>query len=177
MVAERAEVFAWLADVPDPEIPAISICDLGIVRDAWWSDDADATLHVAITPTYAGCPAMRAIASDVVAALHARGIANVAIETRLSPPWTTDWLTAAGREKLHAFGISPPRARDAAGVRDAAHADLDLVTLLAEPEERAACPRCASTTVVLVSRFASTPCKALYRCGVCREPFDHFKTH
>jgi len=173
MVAERAEIFAWLADVPDPEIPAISICDLGIVRDAWWSDELDATLHVAITPTYAGCPAMRTIASDVVAALHARGIANVAIETRLSPPWTTDWLTADGREKLRAFGISPPRARDANDGRGT----LDLVSLLAEPDERAACPRCASTTVVLVSRFASTPCKALYRCGVCREPFDHFKTH
>lgn len=173
---DRETLFAWLAEVPDPEIPAISICDLGIVRDVAWSGaGADRTLHVAITPTYAGCPAMRAIADDVVATLRARGVARVTIETRLAPPWTTDWLGAAGREKLRAYGISPPRTRDAT---DAAHAtSIDLVTLLGAIDERAACPRCGESDVALVSRFASTPCKALYRCSRCGEPFDHFKVH
>ena len=169
-----ADVLAWLDAVPDPEIPAISIRDLGIVREVRWSGaGVGRTLTVAITPTYAGCPAMRAIHADIVAALRARGIVRTVVETRLAPAWSTDWLTANGREKLRAYGISPPRPRDLSADSHA----LDLVALLGTLEERAVCPRCNSHDVALVSRFGSTPCKALYRCVACREPFDHFKAH
>ena len=175
-----ATVLAWLAGVADPEIPAVSICDLGIVRDVAWTGDGDErTLHVALTPTYSGCPAMREIADDVVALLRAHDIARVAIDVRLSPPWTTDWLTAIGREKLRAYGISPPRERDVAPATapSTTPAHLDLVALLGAIDERVVCPRCSTSDVTLVSRFASTPCKALYRCTRCGEPFDHFKAH
>ena len=169
-----ADVLAWLEAVPDPEIPVISIRDLGIVRDVRWSGEGTRrTLTVAITPTYAGCPAMRVIEADIVAALRARGIARTVVETCLAPAWSTDWLTANGREKLRAYGISPPRPRDLA----TDSRTLDLVALLGTLVERAVCPRCASHDVELVSRFGSTPCKALYRCVACREPFDHFKAH
>lgn len=172
--ASVADVLAWLDAVPDPEIPVISICDLGIVRDVRWSGaGAERTLTVAITPTYAGCPAMRVIEADIVAVLHARGVARTVVETSLAPAWSTDWLTANGREKLRAYGISPPGPRDLAADSRA----LDLISLLGALEERAICPRCGSREVALVSRFGSTPCKALYRCVACREPFDHFKAH
>jgi ring-1,2-phenylacetyl-CoA epoxidase subunit PaaD len=147
-----ADVWAWLGAIPDPEIPAISIVDLGIVRDVAWRAD-DATLVVGVTPTYSGCPATRAIEAEVVRALHARGVDRVALEVRLAPPWTTEWISPSGREKLRAYGIAPP-------VR-----------------EPVACPRCASTNVAELSRFGSTPCKALFRCNACLEPFDAFKCH
>jgi ring-1,2-phenylacetyl-CoA epoxidase subunit PaaD len=167
---DLADVWAWLAEVPDPEIPVISVLDLGIVRDVTWSDAGGVrTLHVAITPTYSGCPAMRAIESDIVARLALEGIERVKIDVRLAPPWTTDWLSDSGREKLRAYGISPPRMR-----ADDPNAPIDLIGIV---EELAACPRCGSRAVELISRFASTPCKALYRCTTCREPFDHFKRH
>jgi ring-1,2-phenylacetyl-CoA epoxidase subunit PaaD len=163
-------VWGWLGDIPDPEIPAISILDLGIVRDVAWAGEGGArTLRVSITPTYSGCPAMRAIEHDVATRLAEEGIAQVAIEVRLAPAWTTDWLSASGREKLRAYGISPPRVRAADP-----NAPIDLICA---PEERAECPRCGSRVVELVSRFSSTPCKALFRCVACREPFDHFKSH
>ncbi len=165
--ASLAEVWAWLGEVADPEIPAISVVDLGIVRDvAWIAADDDSTLRVTLTPTYSGCPATRIIERDVVAALRARGIARVELSVRLAPPWTTAWLSDAGREKLRAYGIAPPE-RGATGL-------LDL-TAIAAP--RLTCPRCASADVELTSWFGSTPCKALYRCNACREPFDHFKCH
>jgi ring-1,2-phenylacetyl-CoA epoxidase subunit PaaD len=163
-------IWSWLEAIPDPEIPVLSILDLGIVRDVRYEEEGgERILRVAVTPTYSGCPAIRAIERDVVRALHERGVERVVLETRLSPPWTTDWLTAAGREKLRAYGISPPRARAVDP-----NAPLEIGALL---DERARCPRCSSDAVELVSRFGSTPCKALYRCGVCREPFDHFKAH
>jgi ring-1,2-phenylacetyl-CoA epoxidase subunit PaaD len=163
-------IWSWLGAIPDPEIPVLSILDLGIVRDVRFEDEGDErVLRVAVTPTYSGCPAIRAIERDIVRELHAHGIERVTLETRLSPSWTTDWLTTAGREKLRAYGISPPRARAVD-----ANALLEIGTFV---DERARCPRCASDTVELVSRFGSTPCKALYRCGACREPFDHFKAH
>jgi ring-1,2-phenylacetyl-CoA epoxidase subunit PaaD len=166
--ATPADVWRWLADVPDPEIPAISVVDLGIVRDvAWKASDAGETLAVTITPTYSGCPATRTIERDIVAALHAHGVEHVALDVKLAPPWTTDWLTAEVREKLRAYGIAPPeeRAGDASG---------DILRFV---ETRTACPRCGARDVTLTSAFGSTPCKALYRCNVCREPFDHFKCH
>ncbi|HEX2134717.1 MAG TPA: 1,2-phenylacetyl-CoA epoxidase subunit PaaD [Microvirga sp.] len=155
---------AWLAEVPDPEIPAVSVIDLGIVRDVRWSGDE---LVVALTPTYSGCPATSVIAFDVEAALRARGIERVRIERRLSPPWTTDWITEEGRRKLEAYGIAPP-------AEQAADIPSPLDRLLRKPAT-VACPRCGSTDTRRVSEFGSTPCKAQYRCNGCLEPFDYFK--
>jgi ring-1,2-phenylacetyl-CoA epoxidase subunit PaaD len=160
-------VWTWLAEVADPEIPVLSVVDLGIVRDvAWLVDDGAAVLKVTVTPTYSGCPATRVIERDIVRALHARGVQRVEIEQRLAPPWTTAWMSDVGRDKLRAYGISPPE-RDGNDV-------LDITKAL---EPRVACPRCTSSDVALTSRFGSTPCKALYRCNACWEPFDHFKCH
>ena len=151
-IAER--VLAVLAQVADPEIPVVSIHDLGILRGV---ERTGAGRYTAvITPTYTGCPATSAIAASVRAALDRAGLANVGIESRLSPPWTTDWISAEGRHTLRAYGIAPP----------------DPVRL-----DVAECPRCGSHATVEVSRFGSTPCKALWRCEACLEPFDHFKCH
>jgi len=166
-----AELWRWLAEIADPEIPVISILDLGIVRDiAWTRSDDGPSVRVTVTPTYSGCPAIGVIQREIVALLHARGIADVTIAVAYAPAWTTDWLTAHGREQLRAYGISPPR------VRAVAHAD-DAIDLTRFVDERAACPRCGSEDVTLTSRFGSTPCKALYACASCKEPFDHFKSH
>jgi ring-1,2-phenylacetyl-CoA epoxidase subunit PaaD len=170
VIAQRAalaQIWRWLDDVPDPEIPAISVVDLGIVRDvAWINGTGTGVLKVTVTPTYSGCPATRVIERDIERALYEHGIERVALETRLAPPWTTDWLSQAGREKLRAYGIAPPE-RGASRMLD--------ITRFVEP--LVSCPRCASDAVELTSRFGSTPCKALYRCTACREPFDHFKCH
>lgn len=146
---DEAAIMAVLADVPDPEIPAVSVLDLGIVCGL--SADGRA---VVVTPTYTGCPATIAIEQSIRAALDAAGLHAIGIETRLSPPWSTDWITPAGHEKLRAYGIAPP-----------------ATTPTAE------CPRCRSVDTVEVSRFGSTPCKALWRCRACAEPFDRFKCH
>lgn len=154
---------AWelLAAVPDPEIPAVSVLDLGIVRAVEESDDHRRVV-VTITPTYSGCPATEVIARDVRIALEA-AYDDVEVRTQLSPAWTTDWMTDAAKEKLHGFGIAPPAGR---------------VTLpLADVGRPAACPRCDSADVEELAGFGSTPCKALWRCRTCREPFDYFKTH
>ncbi|WP_205692031.1 1,2-phenylacetyl-CoA epoxidase subunit PaaD [Caulobacter soli] len=151
-------ILAVLAQVPDPEIPAVSVVDLGIVRGVRATPAA-----VLITPTYTGCPATLAIEASVRIALDAAGFGAVRIETVLSPPWSTDWITEQGRSRLLAYGIAPPPpGADSRSLRGA-----DLV----------ACPRCASTDTVEVSRFGSTPCKALWRCLGCLEPFDRFKCH
>ncbi len=143
-------VWGWLDAVPDPEIPVISVVDLGIVRDLSWQDD---TLTVAVTPTYSGCPATRVIAMDIETALHNHGVESVRIETRLSPPWTTAWLSEKGRARLETYGIAPPRA--AGGP--------------------ARCPLCHDSRVKRISQFGSTPCKAQWQCEACLEPFDYFK--
>jgi ring-1,2-phenylacetyl-CoA epoxidase subunit PaaD len=157
--ATEQRVWQLLAAVPDPEIPVLSIVDLGIVR--YVRSSADGRLHVGITPTYSGCPATAAIRGATRAALDEAGHADALLEEVLSPPWTSDWVTAEGRAKLAAFGIAPPPAAPAAA-RDAAAAPV-------------ACPRCGSLTTERISEFGSTPCKAHYRCRACREPFDHFK--
>jgi ring-1,2-phenylacetyl-CoA epoxidase subunit PaaD len=154
VTATVEQVWEWLADVPDPEIPAISIVDLGIVRRVAWDGAAEPVLHVAITPTYSGCPATAVIRRDIAGALREHGLERVHLDVELAPPWSTSAISAAGREKLRAYGIAPP-----------------------EPDAAVACPRCDSTAVELISAFGSTPCKALYRCTVCREPFDRFKCH
>ena len=143
-------VWAILGDVPDPEIPAISLTDLGIVRDVAWAGD---TLAVTVTPTYSGCPATRFINLAIEEALRAAGIERIELRRQLSPPWTTDWLSDAGRQKLEAYGIAPP----------------------AGPKGPERCPRCGGTELERVSQFGSTPCKAQWRCTSCLEPFDHFK--
>ena len=140
-------IWALLAEVPDPEIPAVSVVDLGIVRSV-------APDKVTITPTYSGCPATRYIEESIRAALDAAGYRSVGIETVLAPPWTTDWISDAGKAKLLAYGIAPP----------------DLA-------KAATCPQCGSTDTEEVSRFGSTPCKAQWRCRDCLEPFDRFKCH
>ncbi|MFD0917381.1 1,2-phenylacetyl-CoA epoxidase subunit PaaD [Pseudahrensia aquimaris] len=144
------EIWHWLDDVPDPEIPVISVVDLGIVRGVEWRGD---TLHVAVTPTYSGCPATTIINLDIETALLAKGIKKIKFETQLSPAWTTDWLTEKGKKRLEEYGIAPPNP---AGGPDK-------------------CPRCSSALVEKVSQFGSTPCKAHWRCKTCLEPFDYFK--
>jgi ring-1,2-phenylacetyl-CoA epoxidase subunit PaaD len=158
-------VWGWLAEVPDPEIPVISVVDLGIVRDVRWQGDE---LAVAVTPTYSGCPATAVIALAIESALRDRGLGKVRLERRISPPWTTDWISQAGREKLQAYGVVPPAER-AGGF-----SPLDRV-LRRKPAVAIDCPRCGSGRTAKVSEFGSTPCKAQYRCQDCLEPFDYFK--
>lgn len=158
------QVFDWLQEVPDPEIPVLSVVDLGVVRDVRWDGE---TCVVVITPTYSGCPAMREITQDIAATLARHGVDDARVETRLAPAWTTDWMSEKGRAALKGYGIAAPaeRAVDISGIS----------------RRRAApaieCPRCGSRDTRLVSDFGSTSCKALYRCVACHEPFDYFKTH
>ena len=154
---------AWevLADVPDPEIPVLSVLDLGIVRHVLESDDGRC-VSVTITPTYSGCPATEVIARDVRAALMAT-YDVVEVQTQLSPAWTTDWMSDEGRAKLQGFGIAPPAGRVTLPLLDVGRPD--------------ACPHCGSAEVEELAGFGSTPCKALWRCTSCREPFDYFKKH
>ncbi len=159
-------VRACLAEIPDPEIPVISLTDLGIIREVRYDGD---TLVVAVTPTYSGCPATAVINLGIETALRALGVERLRLERRLSPPWTTDWLSAEGREKLRAYGIAPPVDGTAADGRLLARARLGQGNAVV------ACPRCGSARTQEVSRFGSTPCKAAWRCGDCLEPFDYFK--
>ncbi len=162
-------IWRWLGAVLDPEVPAVSVVDLGIVRGvAWKNEDGQSLLEVTITPTYTGCPATAVIKGDIVRALHDRGVPNVRILTRLDPPWTTDWLSHSAREKLRAYGIAPPAGKAA---------DNDISILVRTAGRAVTCPRCSSPETTRISEFGSTPCKALYRCNACREPFDHFKCH
>jgi ring-1,2-phenylacetyl-CoA epoxidase subunit PaaD len=154
VIVERA--WAVLDTVPDPEVPAISVCELGIVRDVIAHGEA---IEVVLTPTYSGCPATEVIAQSVRDALGGAGFGPVTVTQRRAPAWTTDWISAEGRRKLQAYGIAPPgSAAQAIRIRP-----------------RVACPRCGSADTERLSAFGSTACKALYRCLACREPFEHFK--
>lgn len=148
--------------VPDPEIPVVTLDDLGIVRGLALAPDG--TVEVTLTPTYTGCPATEVIAADVEQALRSAGAERVVVRTVLAPAWTTDWITEAGRGKLRDFGIAPPD-----GTRPALPAGRVPLTLAAR------CPRCGSLRTREISRFGSTPCKALWSCRDCGEPFDSFK--
>lgn len=175
-VAERPGLDAiWraLAAVPDPEIPVISVVDLGIIRGVEWSNDE---LVVSVTPTYSGCPATEVIASDIGRALVAAGVVRFRVETRLAPAWTTDWITAEARQRLADYGIAPPGPRAADSIQ---FSRIDISALHRHRAEAAsvACPRCHSTRTHEQSRYGSTPCKAQYRCDDCLEPFDYFKPH
>ncbi len=156
---------AWavLGTVPDPEVPALSVRDLGIVRDV--VDHGEAGLEVVLTPTYSGCPATEAIERDVIDALAAAGLGPARATLRRQPAWTSDWISADGRRKLHDHGIAPPGPAELVPIRFVGR----------RAAERVACPRCASPRTERLSAFGSTACKALYRCLACREPFEHFK--
>jgi ring-1,2-phenylacetyl-CoA epoxidase subunit PaaD len=153
---------AWdvAAQVVDPEIPVLTIADLGVLRDVAVNDGC---VEVAITPTYSGCPAMNMITLEIELALEREGIRNSRVRTVLSPAWTTDWMSDDGRRKLKEYGIAPPQA---ASSRRALFG-----------EQIVACPQCGSDDTGLLSEFGSTSCKALWRCRNCREPFDYFKCH
>jgi ring-1,2-phenylacetyl-CoA epoxidase subunit PaaD len=162
----RPRAWTVLETVADPEIPVLSVVDLGIVREVRESDDG-AAVTVVLTPTYSGCPATEVIADEVGAALG-RVYRAVEVRTRLSPAWTTEWLSDEGRSKLRAFGVAPPDGR----------AMLPIAAL--EPTPAGApseCPRCGGPDLEEIAGFGSTPCKALWRCRSCREPFDYFKAH
>ncbi len=170
----RQRVLTLLEQVPDPEIPVVSIAELGILREVVTDGD---TVEVVITPTYSGCPAMHAIEEDILAALAAAGI-GARVRTVLAPAWSSDWITPAGRAKLRAYGIAPPVPRSAEQNR--AGAPLGFVPPAQLEFGRGpapACPHCGSAHTELLSQFGSTSCKALYRCLDCREPFDYFKPY
>lgn len=144
------QIWSWLDAVPDPEIPVISLVDLGVIRGVEWQEG---TLVVSVTPTYSGCPATSVINMQIETALRDHGIDKIELRQQIAPPWSSDWLSEKGRSRLEEYGIAPPQA--AGG-----------------PER---CPRCASTNVERISQFGSTPCKAQWRCKDCLEPFDYFK--
>jgi ring-1,2-phenylacetyl-CoA epoxidase subunit PaaD len=150
------------SQIPDPEIPVITLADLGVLRDV---RQEHGTIVITLTPTYAGCPALHQMQEDLRTALAAQGI-SARIETVLTPAWTTDWITPAAREKLAAYGIAPPQPR----------ATSTTQPLHFQPRAPA-CPHCGSTTTERLSQFGSTACKALYRCMACKEPFDYFKPY
>ncbi|WP_055563977.1 MULTISPECIES: 1,2-phenylacetyl-CoA epoxidase subunit PaaD [Streptomyces] len=159
LTALEAELLALAGSVPDPELPVLTLAELGVVRGVRVL--APGKVDVELTPTYTGCPAIEAMSADIEQVLHDHGVADVAVRTVLSPAWSTDDISAEGRRKLAEFGIAPPRSHSADGP-----VPLSLSIR---------CPHCGSTDTELLSRFSSTACKALRRCASCREPFDHFK--
>jgi ring-1,2-phenylacetyl-CoA epoxidase subunit PaaD len=173
-----SDLTAAIAAIADPEVPVLSIEDLGILREVRVDEDAR-TVTVLITPTYSGCPAMDAIRAHIEHVARRRGYA-AQVRTRLSPAWTTDWMSAAGRDKLRKFGIAPPGQRSEAAARGPGvtsppmqPVSLGVTSLMVR---RVTCPLCGSDDTEEISRFGSTACKALRRCNTCREPFDEFKT-
>lgn len=157
-----------MQEVHDPEVPVLSVIDLGIIRDIkdFNTPSGDKGIEVIITPTYSGCPAMNTIEWDIRSLLAQNGYANIKITTVLSPAWTTGWMSEAGKEKLKAYGIAPPNSIQSV-----------CNTTLFAADEAIQCPRCNSYNTRLVSQFGSTACKALYQCNDCHEPFDYFKCH
>jgi ring-1,2-phenylacetyl-CoA epoxidase subunit PaaD len=180
---ERETILAWLGEVMDPEVPVVSVIDLGIVRDVEWVAGEElgaeqAVLRVTVTPTYSGCPATEVIAQSIRSTLQAHGIAQVEVRTQLSPAWTTDWMSEKGREALRAYGIAPPVLRAPDGDTTQATQStygtqtIDISALMRPRAVVVPCPQCASTKTRLLSQFGSTACKALYQCNDCLEPFD-----
>ena len=161
--ADSNGIWKILEEIADPEVPVLSIMDLGIVRDVKTNNDE---VEITITPTYSGCPAMDVIRMNIRMVLLQLGYKKINIATALSPAWTTDWMSNTGKEKLKAFGIAPPTAK-----QQVCHTELF------HGGEAIQCPRCNSYNTRLISQFGSTACKALYACHDCREPFDYFKCH
>ena len=166
--ARKARAWAVLQTVADPEIPVLSLSDLGIVRDV--RDGSDGALDVVLTPTYSGCPATELIARSVAEALESEGLGPVRISQQRAPAWSSDWISAEGRQKMREYGIAPPAGEGAAGC--AAPVPVRLHRLRPQP---LTCPRCASVETEQLSAFGSTACKALWRCRACGEPFEYFK--
>ncbi|MFF7447556.1 MULTISPECIES: 1,2-phenylacetyl-CoA epoxidase subunit PaaD [unclassified Streptomyces] len=166
----EAELLEVAGSVPDPELPVLTLRELGVVRAVrvHGADTGETAAEVELTPTYTGCPAIEAMSVDIERVLHAHGVREVTVRTVLSPAWSTDDISAEGRRKLREFGIAPPRAQQAAGPVAVALGP----TRTLDPVR---CPHCDSADTELLSRFSSTACKALRRCLACREPFDHFK--
>jgi ring-1,2-phenylacetyl-CoA epoxidase subunit PaaD len=162
------QIWQWLDEVKDPEIPVISLVELGIIRQVRFEGD---DCVVTVSPTYSGCPATSIINLDIETALRGHGLERVRLERQLSPPWTTDWISAAGREKLKDYGIAPPIDGTAADGR----LEARIAAMTSGRNLVIGCPRCQSTDTEKVSQFGSTPCKASYRCRTCLEPFDYFK--
>ncbi len=155
------DIFTLLSEIPDPEIPVISIIELGVIRNIEIINDS--TISLKITPTYSGCPAMKQIEDDVRKKLSENGFTTIDIKTIFSPPWTTDWITPEAKEKLRKYGIAPPEN------------STEDKSWLTGKVKNIACPRCKSLNTKLISQFGSTACKALYQCQDCQEPFDYFK--
>jgi ring-1,2-phenylacetyl-CoA epoxidase subunit PaaD len=162
---DEQEIWDLLETVPDPEVPVLSVNDLGIIRNVRTIVPSQ-SVEITITPTYSGCPAMDAISMNIRMALLQRGYKDIKIKTVLSPAWTSDWITEKGKQKLKAYGIAPPMQKNKG----------NAVELFAEPEN-VQCPQCNSYDTTMISEFGSTACKSLYRCNSCDEPFDHFKCH
>jgi len=159
-VLSEEKIWQWLEEVTDPEIPVLTVVDMGVVREVNLQGDK---LTVKITPTYSGCPAMNEIEQNIQKKLKEEGLENVDVQTVISPPWTTDWMTEKGKEKLREYGIAPPEGNSA-----------DKSVLFGKPKQ-VTCPHCKSDDTHMVSQFGSTACKALYKCNSCQEPFDYFK--
>lgn len=164
-MVETNKILSLLNAIPDPEVPVLTITDLGIIRSINIISP-DKSVEIFITPTYSGCPAMDTIAKNIRLALLKNGYRDVIITKVLSPAWTTDWMSEGGKEKLKAYGIAPPGNVN----------KNDLSVLFAEPP-KVQCPQCNSFNTTLISEFGSTACKALHQCNDCKEPFDHFKCH
>ena len=161
----KDEIYERLRSVTDPEVPALTVLDLGIVRNVEVNEkNGSPSAKITITPTYSGCPAMDVIAINIRMALLSHGVKHIDIESQLVPAWTTDWMSEEGKRKLKEYGIAPPKRR--------AENKLGLFE-----EDIVSCPRCNSEDTVLVSQFGATSCKALYKCNHCHEPFEHFKCH
>ena len=163
-MTENEKILSLLNTVPDPEVPVLTVTDLGIIRDINIISP-ERSVEIIITPTYSGCPAMDMIATNIKVTLLKHGYKDVIITKVLSPAWTTDWMSESGKDKLKAYGIAPPGR---------AHANNDV--LFAEPV-KVQCPQCYSLNTQMVSEFGSTACKSLYKCKDCGEPFDYFKCH
>jgi ring-1,2-phenylacetyl-CoA epoxidase subunit PaaD len=164
---EIKRIWLLLENVCDPEVPVLSIIDLGIVRDVQvLKDSFENKVIITITPTYSGCPAMDVISMGIRMALLEAGYKNIQINTVLSPAWTTDWMSEAGKQKLKEYGIAPPHSN-----QSVCHPEAF------QEEEAIQCPRCDSYNTNLISRFGSTACKSFYQCADCKEPFDYFKCH
>jgi len=161
---EIQKIWKLLEEVYDPEVPVLSVTDLGIIRKVEWLDEGG--LLVNITPTYSGCPAMDVISLNIRLKLIDHGYRNVQLKTSLSPAWTTDWMSESGKQKLKAYGIAPPTPKQMVCTPD-----------LFQQEENIQCPHCNSYNTRMISQFGSTACKALYQCNDCKEPFDYFKCH
>ena len=155
----KEEIYSWLEEVSDPEVPVLSIIDLGVVRNVSFENNA---WLITLTPTYSGCPAVQTMEEEILLKLKERGLSTVKILTTLSPAWTTDWLSENGRKKLKAYGIAPPE-------------DEQDKSLLFSSPTIVPCPVCNSKNTRLISQFGSTACKAHYQCSACKEPFDYFK--